>query len=104
MRVPIKHDLPKEEVRKRLRERMPELPAHMPGGSADVSTEWPNEDCMKLSVGALGQTVRTAIHIEETQVIVELDLPPMLSFFKPLIASAVSEKGTKLLSGPASKT
>ena len=104
MRVPIQHDLPKEEVRRRLRERMPELPAHMPGGAADVATEWPNEDCMKMSVAAMGQTVRVAITIEERQVILELDLPAMLSFFKPLIASAVEDKGTKLLSGPSAKS
>ncbi len=100
MRVPIQHNLPKEEVRRRLRERMPELPAHLPGGSADVATEWPDEDTMMLTIGAMGQTVRTRIEIEETQVVVQLDLPPMLSFFKPLIAAAVSDKGTKLLSGP----
>ena len=100
MRVPIQHNLPKEEVRRRLRERIPELPAHMPGGAADVQTEWANEDCMKVAVGAMGQTVRTTITIEETQVIVELDLPPMLSFFKPIIAAAVSDKGTRLLTGP----
>ena len=104
MRVPIQHDLPKEEVRRRLRERMPELPAHMPGGAAEMTTEWPNEDCMQLTVNAMGQTVRTVITIEERQVIVEVDLPPMLSFFKPLIAAAVSDKGTKLLSGPSAKT
>lgn len=103
MRVPIQHNLPKEEVRRRLRERIHELPAHMPGGAADVSTEWPNEDCMKLAVGAMGQTVKTTVTIEQTQVVVELDLPPMLSFFKPLIAAAVSDKGTKLLSGPSRK-
>ncbi|MAS85481.1 MAG: hypothetical protein CL953_06420 [Erythrobacteraceae bacterium] len=103
MRVPIKHDLPKEEVRRRLRERMHELPAHMPGGAADVTTEWPSEDCMKLTVGAMGQTVRTSVTIEEKQVIVELDLPPMLSFFKPIIAAAVADKGAKLLTGPEGK-
>lgn len=102
MRVPIKHDLPKEEVRRRLRERMPELPSHLPGGTGEVTTAWPDEDTMTLAVAALGQTVRTRIEIEERQVIVELDLPPMLSFFKPLIAAAVSDKGTRLLAGPAS--
>lgn len=102
MRVPIQHDLPKEEVRRRLRERMPELSQHMPGGAAEMTSEWPNEDCMKMSVAAMGQTVSVAIEIEEKQVIVTLDLPPMLSFFKPLIAAAVTEKGTKLLSGPKS--
>ena len=103
MRVPVQHNLPKDEVRRRLRERMPELPAHMPGGAADVITDWPDEDTMKLSVGAMGQTVHTTVSIEDTQVIVELDLPPMLSFFKPVIAAAVADKGTKLLAPPKGK-
>ena len=104
MRVPVQHNLPREEVRRRLRERIHELPAHLPGGAGGVTTEWPNEDCMKLAVSAMGQTVRTTVTIEDTQVVVELDLPPMLSFFKPLIAAAVSEKGSKLLTGPSAKS
>ena len=63
MRIPIAHDLPKEEVRRRLRERMHELPAHMPGGAADMTTEWPSEDCMKMTVAAMGQTVRSSSKI-----------------------------------------
>ena len=97
MRVPVKHNLPKEEVRRRLRERMPELPAHMPGGTADVTTEWPSEDCMKMTVGAMGQTVRTKVTIEETQVIFEVNLPLALSFVEPMVASAIRQQGQKLI-------
>ena len=41
-------------VRRRLRERMPELPQHMPGGAAEMTSEWPSEDCMRMSVAAMG--------------------------------------------------
>ena len=38
MRVPIAHQLPKEEVRRRLRERSHEIASFVPGGMADVKT------------------------------------------------------------------
>ena len=56
MRVPIAHTLPKEEVRRRLRERSHEIANFIPGGMADVTTGWPNEDRMDLSVRARGST------------------------------------------------
>ena len=40
MRVPIAHTLPKEEVRRRLRERSHEIANFIPGGMADVTTGW----------------------------------------------------------------
>ena len=57
MRVPIAHTLPKEEVRRRLRERSHEIANFIPGGMADVTTGWPNEDRMDLSVRAMGQGI-----------------------------------------------
>ena len=97
MRVPIPHNLPKEEVRNRLRTRRPEIKNAIPGGMADVSTDWPNEDCMNLRVVAMGQTVAGRILIEERQVIFEAELPLALSFVEPLIRGAVEHQGQKLL-------
>ena len=50
MRVPIAHDLPKEEVRRRLRERSHEIANFVPGGMAEVTTGWPGEDRMTLGL------------------------------------------------------
>lgn len=97
MRVPIQHSLSKEEVRHRLKARSPEIKDAIPGGMADVSTAWPNEDCMTLSVRALGQSVDGRVLIEERQVVFEVDLPLALSFVEPLIRGAIETKGQKLL-------
>ncbi len=97
MRVPIAHTLPKEEVRRRLRERSHEIANFVPGGMADVSTSWPDEDRMDLSVRAMGQGIDGRVLIEEHEVVFEVDLPPALSFVEPMIAGAIRDKGQKLL-------
>lgn len=97
MRVPIAHQLPKEEVRRRLRERSHEIASFVPGGMADVTTNWPHEDRMDLSVRAMGQGIDGRVLIEDHEVVFEVDLPPALSFVEPMIAGAIRDKGRKLL-------
>lgn len=97
MRVPIAHSLPKEEVRLRLRSRSHEIADAIPGGMADVVTDWPNDDCMALKVNAMGQSVDGRVLIEEGQVVFEVSLPMALSFIEPMISGAIRSKGQKLL-------
>lgn len=97
MRVPIAHDLPKEEVRRRLRNRSHEIANFVPGGMAELTTGWPDEDHMTLSVRAMGQGIAGQVIIEDRQVIFEVDLPPALSFVEPMVAGAIRDKGQKLL-------
>ena len=97
MRVPLQHNLGKEEVRRRLRARSHEIGDAIPGGMANVTTSWPNEDCMALDINAMGNLTRAQVHIEETEVVFEIDLPPALSFVEPIIARAIRKKGQKLL-------
>lgn len=97
MRVPIPHDLPKEEVRRRLSSRSHEIADFVPGGMAQVDTDWPNEDTMNLAVRAMGQGINGRVVIEERQVVFEVDLPPALAFVEPMVAGAIRQKGTKLL-------
>ncbi len=97
MRVPIAHDLPKEEVRRRLRERSHEIANFIPGGVADVTTGWPDEDHMTLDVRAMGQGIDGQVIIEENQVVFEVNLPPALSFVEPMVSGAIRSQGQKLL-------
>ena len=97
MRVPIPHDLPKEEVRRRLRERSHEIADFIPGGMAEVTTGWPDEDRMTLGVRAMGQGIDGQVLIEERQVIFEVNLPPALSVVEPMVAGAIRDRGQKLL-------
>lgn len=97
MRVPIAHDLPKEEVRRRLRELSHEIANFIPGGVADVTTGWPDEDHMTLDVRAMGQGIDGQVIIEENQVVFEVNLPPALSFVEPMVSGAIRSQGQKLL-------
>ncbi len=97
MRVPIGHQLGKDEVRRRLRSRSHEIANFVPGGMADVTTTWPTEDIMALSVVAMGQGIDGKVIIEDTQVIFEINLPPALSFVEPMVSAAIRSKGQKLL-------
>ncbi len=97
MRAAIPHQLPRDEVRRRLRTRSHEIANFIPGGMAQVETDWPGEDRMNLSVAALGQAITGHVIIEDTQVVLDLVLPPALSFMEPMVKSAIESKGPKLL-------
>lgn len=97
MRVPIPHNLGKQEVRRRLQTRSHEIAGFIPGGMADVTTSWPDEDRMDLSVRAMGQGIDGRVLIEDSQVVFEIDLPPALSFVEPMVAGSIRQHGQKLL-------
>ena len=98
--IDIPHSLGREEAKRRIRARIGELPAHIPGGVAEVKSAWPGEDHMAVDVTALGQSVSALLDIGEAAIRVSLTLPPMLSFFSGTIAETVARKGGKLLLGP----
>ena len=98
MRVPIPHSLSKAEVRSRLKSRSHEIADYIPGGMAQVQSDWPSEDQMTLCVQAMGQAIEGSVLIEDAQIIFEIDLPLSLSFLKPIIANSVRQEGQKLIS------
>jgi hypothetical protein len=97
MRVALPHNLGREEVRRRLSSRSHEIGDMIPGGLAQVSSQWPSEDQMLLTVDAMGQKITGDIEIYEAQVVIAFDLPPTLSFFRPMIEGAVRSSATRLL-------
>lgn len=97
MRIALPHDLGREEVRRRLRERSHEIADYIPGGLADVDTSWTDADTMHLVVNAMGQKVSGDIEVEDAQVIFQIELPMALSFVKPMIEGAIRKNGQKLL-------
>lgn len=97
MRVTLPHKLSREEVRRRMHEHGHEIADHFPAGMASVETYWPKEDQMGLTVLAMGQQIDGQIDILDDAVVIEMDLPPMLSFLSGVIESSVSKHGGKLL-------
>ncbi len=98
MQVPISHDLPKEEVRRRLRERSHEIADHIPGGMAEITTDWSSEDQMDMTITAMGQNLVGKVEIEDNRMVLSVDLPMALSFVQPVIEAAMKKQGQKLLS------
>ena len=101
MQVPIPHNLGREEARRRLQANGHKMADSFPAGMAQVETSWPSEDRMALSIQAMGQAVVGRIDIEDTQVVLNVDLPPALGFIEPIIAGAIKQSGQKMLAPPS---
>jgi len=97
VRIAIPHSIGKDEARRRIRERSGEIANFVPG-FASVSTAWQGEDCMNLTVGAMGQEMTGAIEVGENEVAFTVELPAALSFVEPMIRGQIEAKGRKLLS------
>jgi hypothetical protein len=100
MEVAIPHNLDKDTVRTRLQTRSHRIADHLPGGMAEVDTSWPSEDRMVLNIRSMGQVLNGHIDIEDSQIIMALALPGMLSMMEPMIANALRQQGEKLLGPP----
>lgn len=100
MRVAIPHDLGREEARRRLKSRGHEVADAIPGGLANVTSAWPSENRMTITVETMGQELTGLVDIEENQVVFEVELPGMLSFVEPAIAGAIEQQGQELLGPP----
>jgi hypothetical protein len=103
MRVAVPHNLPREEVRRRLRERTGEIAQNIPFPGAAVESDWVSEDRLALTIGAMGQTIKGIVHVEDSQMVFEVQLPMMLGFVEPMIAKGFKEQGTKMLAAPMKK-
>lgn len=97
MRVAIPFDLSRDVVRERLKSRSHEIADHIPGGMAEVVTDWPNDDRMNITISTMGQNLRGIVDIEDEQLVFEIALPPALSFLEPMISGAIRQQGQKLL-------
>lgn len=97
MRVAIPHQLTREEVRRRMGNSTEDLRNFFPGGVADVHTDWPSDDRMRLTVGMMGQHITGHVDIEDSQVVFLVDLPPALSFVEPMVEKAVRKGGQTML-------
>lgn len=100
MRMVLPHSLAKEEVRRRLHDNSHKIAGQLPGGMADVTTEWADEDRMTIVISAMGQNLSGAVEIGEGEVAFELELPLALSFAKPMAEAAMRQMGEKLLAPP----
>lgn len=100
MQVAIPHQLTREEVRRRFKDGSHQIADSIPGGMAEVTTSWPSEDQMDMTINAMGQNMVGSIAIADTQVVFTVDLPPALSFIQPIVENAIRQQGQKMLTAP----
>lgn len=101
--VPVSHNLPKDEVRRRMRERVGGLGKYIPGGNSAVQSSWPSEDRMRLDITAMGQNVEALLDVQDTAVMVTVQLPGMLGMMAGMIEGSIKDKGSTLLLGDERK-
>ncbi len=94
--VDLPHKLGRDEARRRIANNIHKLKDHMPGGAAQVQSQW-NGDVLDLSVQAMGQSVDTAIEVHDAIVRVRVKLPGLLAMFARPIEAALQKKGDLLL-------
>ena len=100
--VELPHKLGREEARRRIAGNVHRLEDHIPGGAAQVSSNWVG-DQLNLDITAMGQKVAALIDVEETKVRCRVMLPGMLAFFAAPIEAALNIKGRDLLLEDKSK-
>ena len=100
LHITLPHALGREEAARRMRDRVDELPGHIPGGIATVDHRWLSPDRMALDVAALGAQVATVVEVTEAAVVLTVTLPPLLQPFRRAIEAAVVKRGGALLEGP----
>lgn len=97
MRVTLPHTLTKEEVRRRMRAHADEIGGFFPAGLAKVSTDWPHEDRMNITAEVLGHAIPGGVEVRENEVVIEMDLPLLLSVMKGPLEATVKKEGQRLL-------
>jgi len=99
--VDLPHSLGAQEARRRIERNIGKLTDHIPGG-AQVDANWAG-DRLNLNIGAMGQNVSAKIDVMETIVRLEVDLPPVLSFFSKQMEALIRRQGTEMLEDRSQK-
>lgn len=97
MRVALPHSLGKEEVRRRMHKHAGEIGNFFPAGLASVTTAWPTEDHMTINAQVMGQSIPGSVLVHDNEVVIEMDLPLLLSVMKGPLEAAVKKEGGRLL-------
>ncbi|TIX49541.1 polyhydroxyalkanoic acid system family protein [Alteraurantiacibacter aquimixticola] len=100
MQVAIPHQLGREEVRRRLKSNSHSIADAVPGGMAEVTTDWPSEDRMVMNIKAMGQDLTGHVDIADSEVVFVVELPAALGFIKPMVEGAIRQQGERLVAPP----
>lgn len=95
--VDIPHNLGREAAKARLNANIGNLGQHIPGGIAELASNWPSPDRMAVELLAMGQRLSITLDVGDTAVRATFTLPGMLGFMADAISAAVRREGSRLL-------
>ena len=95
--INIPHRLGAAEAKRRLEGRFSTLADKIPGGRGARITERWDGDRMNFSAHAMAQDVSGTIDVGESNVRLELNLPPLLAAMAGMIRGPLEQAGQKLL-------
>ncbi len=93
--VNVPHKLSREEARSRIDSGFGKVQEQIAGKAVAVEQTW-NGDSMAFTAGAMGQNITGSLHIQENNVLIEIDLPWFLAKLSGSIGEKL-KKGTQLL-------
>ena len=97
MRVTLPHDLPKDEVRRRMRAHADEIGGFFPPGLAKVTTGWPHDDRMDITAEVMGMNIPGRVDVRDGEVVISMELPMLLGVMRGPLEAAVKKEGGRLL-------
>ncbi|WP_324073865.1 MAG: polyhydroxyalkanoic acid system family protein [Erythrobacter sp.] len=97
MRVTLPHDLPKDEVRRRMRQHADEIAGFFPPGLARVTTSWSHDDRMDIAAEVMGHTIPGRVDVGDDAVVIAMDLPMILMVMRGPLEKAVKKEAARLL-------
>jgi hypothetical protein len=80
-----------------MRAHADEIADFFPPGLAKVTTGWPSEDRMSITAEVMGMTIPGGVDVGDDRVVIEMDLPMLLSVMKGPLEAAVKKEGRRLL-------
>ena len=92
----IPHAQTQEEALNRIKQMLGRLQEEQKGTISDVQENW-NGNTGNFSFSAKGFNISGTIQVNDKEVLLESDLPFMVSMFKGQIASIITEKANTLL-------
>lgn len=94
--ITVPHKLGRQEARRRLEGAAGQIRTQL-SGIATVTDEMWVGDTLTFRIAAMAQTVTGRIDVMEEQVVVELELPWMLSMLAEKLKGKISRQGSILL-------
>lgn len=101
LEIRIPHQLEKAEVRRRIDAAVERARRDYADKVSQLDAQWETEDQLAIELVVLGMGIDGTIANEPGQLVIQLELPGMLSMFAGQIRTGVEERIGGLLTGPS---